>query len=195
MSERVRPTFGAGLKQLRLAHRLTQEQLAERCSLAADTVRRVELGSSPMLDTLEKLAAGLGLTPGQLLTVVYDTMVCDDENLGELLDLLRGRPRAQVKSITSIVRAALALLGGPDGVAPGEGEQAPVEAGLPIADGDDLEVLATVDETDARPSHGPGELGCLVQAVHAGADLDPRERGAVALAGHRDASDEVGDPG
>ena len=200
MSERLRDELAAFVRQRRNALGLTLEQLAERCSLATDTVGKFERGYfSPSLTTVEKLARGFGLTAGQLLTTA-ELSTWQEQDLGELLDMLRGRPPEQIETLTTIVRAQLVLidaasLGGPDGVAPGEGEQAPVEAGLPVADGDDLEVLAGVDEPDARPAHGPGELGCLVQTIHAGADLDPSQRGLVALAGHGHACDEVGDPG
>ena len=51
---------GAHFRELRCARGLTQEQLAERAELAADTIRRLEYNDfSPTLVTLEKLARGL----------------------------------------------------------------------------------------------------------------------------------------
>ena len=52
--------FGRLVKRLRSARGLTQEQLAERSKLAADTIRRLERGTfSPSLETLHKLSVGL----------------------------------------------------------------------------------------------------------------------------------------
>lgn len=54
--------FGAFVKRLRKARGMTQEVLAERAGLAADTIRRLEYGEfSPSLDTLAKLTDGLGI--------------------------------------------------------------------------------------------------------------------------------------
>jgi transcriptional regulator with XRE-family HTH domain len=54
--------FGKRLKALRESVGMSQETLAVRAHLAADTVRRAEHGTfSPSLRTLRKLAAGLGI--------------------------------------------------------------------------------------------------------------------------------------
>lgn len=56
-------SFGAHVKRLREVRRLTQEQLAERSGLAADTIRRLEHQDfSPSLRTLRKICKGLGLS-------------------------------------------------------------------------------------------------------------------------------------
>ena len=56
------PAFGKHVRSLRRARGLTQEVLAERSGLSADTVRRLEHGSfSPSLVTLNKLCVGLDL--------------------------------------------------------------------------------------------------------------------------------------
>ncbi|PRQ02746.1 helix-turn-helix protein [Enhygromyxa salina] len=52
--------YKLGLKGLRRARGLTQEDLAERSGLSADTIRRMEQGSfSPSMDTIGKLCHGL----------------------------------------------------------------------------------------------------------------------------------------
>ena len=59
---------GAHFRELRCARGLTQEQLAERADLAADTIRRLEYNNfSPTLVTLEKLARGLRVPPSGVL--------------------------------------------------------------------------------------------------------------------------------
>jgi transcriptional regulator with XRE-family HTH domain len=61
--------FGEYFKRVRTERDLTQEQLAERSDLAADTVRRIEHGDfSPSLGTLEKLATGLRVDLSTLFT-------------------------------------------------------------------------------------------------------------------------------
>lgn len=63
-----RKTLGTHCYQLRCARELTQDELAERAGLAADTVRRVERDIfSPTLTTLEKLARGLRLPASALV--------------------------------------------------------------------------------------------------------------------------------
>jgi len=58
------------VKKLRLEKRLTQEQLAERSDLTAESVTRVERGvRMPTLRTLGKIAHGLGVSPAQLVDV------------------------------------------------------------------------------------------------------------------------------
>ncbi len=53
--------FGIYVRGLRKGLELTQQQLADQCSLAADTIQRLENGSfSPTLTTLRKLASGFG---------------------------------------------------------------------------------------------------------------------------------------
>lgn len=57
-----RKAIGSLVRTMRHSRGLTQERLGERCDLAADTVRRFEHGDfTPSLETLRKLAYGLGL--------------------------------------------------------------------------------------------------------------------------------------
>ena len=64
--------FGRFVFRLRKGRALTQEQLAERAGLAADTIRRHESNEfSPSLHTLTKLAIGLRLDLSSLF-LAYD---------------------------------------------------------------------------------------------------------------------------
>lgn len=59
--------FGRHVRSLRRARDVTQDQLAKRSGLSADTIRRVEHGSfSASIGTLRKLCMGLGITPSTL---------------------------------------------------------------------------------------------------------------------------------
>jgi transcriptional regulator with XRE-family HTH domain len=65
--------FGQRLRQLRVDGGLTQEQVAERADVHATFVSNVERGySSPTLDTLVRLAAAVGVRPGQLVDGLVD---------------------------------------------------------------------------------------------------------------------------
>lgn len=63
-----RRAVGESLRAARRAARLTQEQLAERSGLDRLAVNRIEQGNqSPLLDSLIRLAAGLGIPLSDLV--------------------------------------------------------------------------------------------------------------------------------
>jgi WD40 repeat protein/transcriptional regulator with XRE-family HTH domain len=70
-------TIGAWLRERRLAAGLTQEALAERAGISARSIQAIERGTSaPQKDTLQRLAAALGLPPAErarLLATVAPT--------------------------------------------------------------------------------------------------------------------------
>lgn len=83
--------LGARVRKLRQARGLTQEQLAEKADLAADTIRRVERGRyGPAFITLVKIAVGFDLTVGQM-------MRDDIDRAYDFAVLLRGLPDVQQK--------------------------------------------------------------------------------------------------
>jgi transcriptional regulator with XRE-family HTH domain len=60
--------FGFNLRDARLRLELTQEQVAERSGVHATEVSRIEAGKrDPKISTLERLAAAVEVSPGQLL--------------------------------------------------------------------------------------------------------------------------------
>jgi len=68
---------------------MTQEALAKRCGLSADTIRRVEAGMfSPSLQTLRKFAFGLGLNLG---TIFEAFELGETRREQEIVDLLASR--------------------------------------------------------------------------------------------------------
>src|SRR5216683_2426858 len=64
MSGEGKQSFGALLRQYRLAVSLTQEELAERAGLSARGVQDLERGvrRAPYADTVQRLATALGLS-------------------------------------------------------------------------------------------------------------------------------------
>lgn len=62
--------LGARVKQLRLARRLTQEQVAEQAGLSSKFIGQIERGlSNPALTTLGSIARALGVSLVDLLAV------------------------------------------------------------------------------------------------------------------------------
>lgn len=72
--------LGAHVRRLRKSVSLTQEELAKRTGLSADTIRRLEASSfSPTLATLFRIAAAFGQTPAQLLAEMEDQSATSGE--------------------------------------------------------------------------------------------------------------------
>jgi DNA-binding XRE family transcriptional regulator len=65
--------LGSRIHWMRKARGLTQEELAQKARLAADTVRRAEAGEfAPSYTTMRKIAAGLAVPTHALLFDGYD---------------------------------------------------------------------------------------------------------------------------
>lgn len=60
-------TIADNVKKLRIEKNLTQKELGKRCELAESTIRQYELGKrNPKLETILKIANGLGVEPEEL---------------------------------------------------------------------------------------------------------------------------------
>lgn len=106
--------FGKHVRSLRRARGITQDALAQRSGLSADTIRRVEHGSfSASIDTLRKLCFGLSIAPSTLFESFE--LGCHDERR-ELLDLLSTRSADELALIARVLRVLLDEL---DGLAAG----------------------------------------------------------------------------
>jgi transcriptional regulator with XRE-family HTH domain len=95
--------FGRHVRSLRRARGMTQEVLAERSGLSADTIRRLEHGSfSPSLDTLRKLCVGLNL----MLSTLFESYELGARNEArELIDLLATRTPRELALATRVLRS------------------------------------------------------------------------------------------
>ena len=82
---------------------MTQEVLAERSALSADTIRRLEHGSfSPSLETLRKLCVGLDL----MLSTLFESFELGARNESrELADLLATRTPRELVMATRVLRS------------------------------------------------------------------------------------------
>jgi transcriptional regulator with XRE-family HTH domain len=98
----VTAEFGWFVKRLRRARGLTQEQLADRCGLSSDTIRRLEHGAfSPSLDTLTKLCEGLSLS---LSTLFSAFELAERDDAREITDLLASRPPREYQLVYRVLR-------------------------------------------------------------------------------------------
>jgi transcriptional regulator with XRE-family HTH domain len=97
--------FGKHVRSLRRARGVTQDALAKRSGLSADTIRRIEHGSfSASIETLRKLCSGLGVAPS---TVFEGFELGRTDERRELLDLVAARSRDEIVLVTRVVRALL----------------------------------------------------------------------------------------
>lgn len=102
--------FGRHVRSLRRARGMTQEVLAERSGLSADTIRRLEHGSfSPSLETLRKLCVGLDL----MLSTLFESFELGARNESrELADLLATRTPRELVMATRVLRSLFDELDG-----------------------------------------------------------------------------------
>lgn len=102
--------FGRHVRSLRRARGMTQDVLAARCGLSADTIRRLEHGSfSPSLETLRKLCLGLDL----MLSTLFESFELGARNESrELADLLATRTPRELVMATRVLRALFDELDG-----------------------------------------------------------------------------------
>ena len=102
--------LGPLVKRLRKERGHTQEELAELCDLAPDTIRRLEWGSfSPSLDTLAKLVAGLRLDLTALFTAFEHG---ESSRERELLAVARSLSQADLVLVLRLFAVLVGLLGG-----------------------------------------------------------------------------------
>jgi len=98
--------FGGHIRTLRRARGLTQDSLAARSQVSTDAIRRLEAGgTSPSLETLSRLARGLGL---QLCTLFEGFGNRKPDRVAELGDFLETRTPREVRLA---YRVLLALFG------------------------------------------------------------------------------------
>lgn len=99
--------FGAYVKRLREVRGHTQDDLAQRSGLAADTIRRLEHQEfSPSLRTLRKVCKGLGLSVAALFNSFE---LADPSGVGlRIAALLAGRSDADLGLIERVLTKLLA---------------------------------------------------------------------------------------
>lgn len=95
--------FGVHVRKLRVARKLTQEELAELSDLSVDAIRRIERGAfSPSLDTLRKLCTGLDIS---FRTLFHGFERQRRDHVAEICDYLERRNSREVQVAWRVVRA------------------------------------------------------------------------------------------
>lgn len=100
-TERDARAFGSHVRSLRLVRGLTQEALADRCGLSADTIRRIEHAAfSPSLITINKLCSGLGIERATLFASLDSAL---DPRIDRLVNALSVLTDEQVRLLLRLV--------------------------------------------------------------------------------------------
>ncbi len=101
----IRQTIGHQLKRYRKARGLTQAQLAEESQISVDSVWAIEREkSTASFETLEQLAQVLNVTVADLITPAAAPGSTVEQELQELVDILRVRSAEDVRFARDIVR-------------------------------------------------------------------------------------------
>jgi len=94
--------IGQRIRKFRKAHRLSQEELAERADISTTHMSHIETGNTKLsLPVLVQIAGILEVTTDDLLTDGHNTK---NAALQELTDILDHCTPAQARLITDIIR-------------------------------------------------------------------------------------------
>lgn len=101
----VKKQFGAKIKRLRVKHKLTQEQLAEKMQIAPRTLCGIENGENFVkAKTLAKLCEVFNITIFELFA--FDHIKSQEELINEIIsDIKSFRSREKIETIYKIVKA------------------------------------------------------------------------------------------
>lgn len=96
--------IGQRIRRYRRAHRLSQEQLAERIGISVAHMSRIETGNTKLsLSILVKIALALDVQTDDLLT---DTHSIRSQTLDQLSALLEGCTEAEMRVICDLAKTA-----------------------------------------------------------------------------------------
>ncbi|MDD5307990.1 MAG: helix-turn-helix transcriptional regulator [Deltaproteobacteria bacterium] len=94
------------IRRLRLQRQFTQEDLCERAGISVDAVSRIENGSRvPTLDTLEKIAAALGVRIVDLVTTTEVRGPQIAPSIQSIVNLLERYPAEVHKTAEKVIKA------------------------------------------------------------------------------------------
>jgi transcriptional regulator with XRE-family HTH domain len=100
----------ARVRILRTARGLTQEELCERAGVSVDAVTRIESGRrTPNLATVERLAAGLGVPPSELLVPHAEPLRRRPATAERIAVLVEAEPATVQRAIEKIVRTVIGV--------------------------------------------------------------------------------------
>lgn len=102
----ARQLLGMRLKSIRNELGLSQEELAYRCGMHASHIGFLERGHrNPTLDTLERVALGLGINLSELLDYEQDPQTAIyDETTNKLVSYIMALNPEQKKQVLAIIK-------------------------------------------------------------------------------------------
>ena len=102
--------IGKRIRNYRTQLKLSQEELAERCSLHPTYIGQVERGEkNATLESISKIAAGLNVPLSALFENLEGTATVERSCAGEAYDLIQALPIDSQEKVLDILRAILEL--------------------------------------------------------------------------------------
>lgn len=109
MSELSRE-IGKRIRNYRTQLKLSQEELAEKCSLHPTYIGQVERGEkNATIESISKIAVGLGVTLSTLFENLEGTATEEKSCAGEAYDLIQGLSVDSQKKVLNILIAIIEL--------------------------------------------------------------------------------------
>ena len=103
--EESKRLLGARIKELRRIKGLSQEKIAEIVGVDPKHISRIEVGKSyPSIDTLEKIAAALGMELKDFFEFAHH-LKSPDNIIKDINRLIKGISEEKLRQILKIVRA------------------------------------------------------------------------------------------
>jgi len=106
----IKKVIGARIRSLRKTLGLTQEELAERASLANETISRVERGiQGATLDNYLALAEALDVNLKELFDIGDKNLekIISQKRIREIVSILQDRKKADIELVFQIVKMVL----------------------------------------------------------------------------------------
>lgn len=96
------------LREIRLARRLTQEQLCDLAGISRDAISRIENGSrTPSIPTLERIIKALDISWSGLFDRDRESGTNQSPHLAKIIAMLENEPVERQRTAEAIVRAFL----------------------------------------------------------------------------------------
>lgn len=103
--------IGEGIRELRKAKELSQEELADQASMHYTYIGKVERGEKNLsLESLVKITKVLDISLGEFFNLVDPKIVADSDVLSQLIDLLKDRSLEEQSKYFEIIKTFTELL-------------------------------------------------------------------------------------
>lgn len=102
--------IGKRIRNYRTQLKLSQEELAEKCSLHPTYIGQVERGEkNATIESISKIAAGLNVPLSTLFENFEGTASTEKSCAGEAYDLIQRLPKSSQKKILEIIKLILEI--------------------------------------------------------------------------------------